>query len=510
MRAGPKQRILIPSFLWLVLGVLGLPVASAQEQVRAPACAGTWYPAEADSLRRLVESLLDAAPAPRTSNKPVAIIAPHAGYRFSAPTAAAAYRYLRGHTYRRVFVLAFSHRYAGAYRGIDVPHNLTAYRTPLGDVPVDVEVCQALHKHRLFTGNPEIGRQEHSLELQLPMLQCAIGEFRLVPLLIGQTAPGDYVAAAEAIRPWMDQSTLLVASSDFTHYGPAYGYQPFDDDRPAKLTELADKAAAPILLADVDGFLAHLATTGDTICGRGPITLLLRILSMNGGAEGLRAAMETSGQLTGDWTNSVTYQSFVFVPRPGTLDEAARGELLRLARQTVTAVLNGREPPLPDEDRLPPALRGDGACFVTLENKGELRGCIGNMVADSPLYRSVIRNATNACRDPRFTSHPVTAGEVPELRIEISYLTPLKRVNRPDEIVVGRHGLLISLGERRGVLLPQVAYERGWSREEFLAQTCRKAGLPPDAWKHPDARIDSFEAEVFGESEPATRPASRP
>jgi AmmeMemoRadiSam system protein A len=121
------------------------------------------------------------------------------------------------------------------------------------------------------------------------------------------------------------------------------------------------------------------------------------------------------------------------------------------------------------------------------------------MIADGPLYRSVIRNAVSACQDRRFVSNPVTAEELDELHIEISYLTPMKRVRDTKEIIVGRHGLLISLSERRGVLLPQVAYQRGWTRGEFLAQTCRKAGLPLDAWKRPEAEIRSFEAEVFGE-----------
>ena len=152
---------------------------------------------------------------------------------------------------------------------------------------------------------------------------------------------------------------------------------------------------------------------------------------------------------------------------------------------------------LPDD--LPPALRAEGACFVTLENHGQLRGCIGNMVATGPLYEAVIRNAISACRDRRFANNPVTAAELSDLDIEISYLTPMRPIDNTDAIVVGRHGLLIERGFRRGVLLPQVAARRGWTREEFLAQTCRKAGLPLDAWKQPGTRIYCFEAEVFGE-----------
>ena len=154
-----------------------------------------------------------------------------------------------------------------------------------------------------------------------------------------------------------------------------------------------------------------------------------------------------------------------------------------------------------DAGKLPPVLRADGGCFVTLENDGQLRGCIGNMTATGPLYEAVVRNATLACQDRRFVNKPVTAAELQDLHIEISYLTPMRRVENKEEIIVGRHGLLVSLLGQRGVLLPQVAYERGWTREQFLAQTCRKAGLAPDAWKRAMTQIYSFEAEVFGEPE---------
>jgi AmmeMemoRadiSam system protein A len=222
---------------------------------------------------------------------------------------------------------------------------------------------------------------------------------------------------------------------------------------------------------------------------------------MTGGAVGVRTAFDTSGQMTGDWSNSVTYESIVFTRRPQTLGEPERTELLHLARQTVTAFVNGQDVPAPEPDTLPAALRQAGACFVTLENHGRLRGCIGNMIATGPLYEAVIRNAASACRDPRFVHDPVTAEELDALHIEISYLTPMQRVSKTDDIVVGRDGLLIRLGRQSGVLLPQVAYERGWTRGEFLAQTCYKAGLPLDAWKQPEAEIYSFTAEVFGEPE---------
>ena len=154
---------------------------------------------------------------------------------------------------------------------------------------------------------------------------------------------------------------------------------------------------------------------------------------------------------------------------------------------------------------LPAKLRVDGASFVTLNNQGNLRGCIGNMVAMGPLHESVVRNSLAACRDFRFQRNPVTAGELDELEVEVSFLTPMKRISKPEEIIVGRDGLLIAAGRQRGVLLPQVAYERGWTRLEFLAQVCVKAGLSVDTWKLPGVELYTFEAEVFGEPEKGHR-----
>jgi AmmeMemoRadiSam system protein B len=492
--------------LALVAGITGswpsaLPARGADDpKVRAPACAGTWYPADAGELAKFLDELLAQAKPPAIDGPPVALICPHAGYRFSAPTAAAAYATVRGHGFKRVIVLAFSHRHANRYHSIEVPGELTAYRTPLGEVPIDRAACARLLGNALFTSNPAVDAGEHSLELQLPILQRTLTDFKLVPLLIGQLRAAEYAQAAQALLPLVDANTLLVASTDCTHFGPDYGYVPFQEDVPDKLRELAEKAAAPLIRCDFDGFAEHLHKTGDTICGRNPVLLLLRVLSAQGGATGVRAAYDTSGRQLNDYRNSVTYQSFVFTRRSGTLNPTERAELLRLARQTVTATAKGEKLPPVDADKLPPALRADGACFVTLEKTRRPP----RLHRQHGGRRATARGGRPQChqRSPRGPAHPaVRPDEVDELHIEISYLTPMKRIGNPNEIVVGRHGLLITLGNDRGGRLPQVAYERGWTRAEFLAQTCRKAGLPPDAWQRPEARLDVFEAEVFGEPE---------
>ncbi len=175
--------------------------------------------------------------------------------------------------------------------------------------------------------------------------------------------------------------------------------------------------------------------------------------------------------------------------------------LLALARASVAAACRGEA--APSSTSPDPALREPRACFVTLScPDGSLRGCIGGLEARSPLTEAVVEMAAAAAsRDPRFA--PVTPDELPGLRLDISALTPPQRIDpwAPGAIEVGRHGLVVSRGSRRGVLLPQVASERAWSVRTFLEQTCRKAGLAPDAHRDPQTRVERFEAEVFGEPE---------
>ncbi len=503
-----KRASLRAVFVSGILALAGVAAVQAEETltVREAYSAGDWYPSSPAQLNGLIDRFLAEATPPKIDGRVAAIIAPHAGYRFSGPVAAAAYRCLEGQKYERIMVLAFSHRYATAYHGVDVAGTYSAFKTPLGEVPVDREVIDKLLKAKLFQSRPGIDHREHSLELQLPYLQKVVKDFRLVPLYVGQLSDEECTAVAQTLLPFVDNKTLLVASSDFTHFGPNFNYTPFDRDIPEKLDALLKKAAAPLLACDYDGFVQHLADTHDTICGHEPIRLLLRILSMKGGATGIQAAADTSGRQTSDWSHSVSYLSVVYIPRPGKLSEAERTKLLQLARMTAEAYLSGQKPPEVSPDQFSANLRAPGACFVTMQNKGELRGCIGNMTADGPLYAAVIRNAINACQDSRFQNNPVTVSELKQIHFEISYLTPLKRVEKTDEIVIGRDGLLIELGLYRGVLLPQVAYERGWTREMFLQMVCGKAGLPSNAWKRPEAALYSFEAEVFGEPTPNGEP----
>jgi len=178
------------------------------------------------------------------------------------------------------------------------------------------------------------------------------------------------------------------------------------------------------------------------------------------------------------------------------LDADARRALIAVAREAVAAVAAGREPAAPAPPS--PELQDPGAAFVTLRRDGDLRGCIGHLAPGQPLWRSVQEMAAAAAsRDDRF--EPVPIDEVPDMRIEISVLSPRRRVAGPGDVRVGRDGLYVSRGTLSGLLLPQVAPDHGWTAEEFLSQTCRKAGLPLDAWRDPTTVIEAFTAEVFGE-----------
>jgi AmmeMemoRadiSam system protein A len=180
------------------------------------------------------------------------------------------------------------------------------------------------------------------------------------------------------------------------------------------------------------------------------------------------------------------------------LTQEQRTQLLRIARQSIEAALDGRRAEV-DAAVLDETLRRPSGAFVSLHTKeGALRGCIGSIQPVAPLCQAIVSSAVNAAfRDPRF--YPLRKDELGNLEIEISVMSPIGPVADVEEIEVGRDGLIISRGSRIGLLLPQVATSYGWDRETFLRQTCVKAGLPPDSWQSDDCRIEKFSAEVFSE-----------
>ncbi len=518
----PSPRWAVVSLV-LLLGVPACQAEPADKGVRPAECAGSWYPADAKGLASEVDRCLDQADPPSLPGKPAALISPHAGIRYSGTVAAAAYKTLKGRQYKRVIVLGLSHRHP--FNGGAILPKVTAYGTPLGNIPVDREVCDQLLARPDFAPHDPVHHGEHSLEIQLPFLQRVIQNWRLVPIMVGEVDLAAYDRMASAIAPFVDDDTLLVASTDFTHYGRRFLFVPFTEKIPENLQRIDFSSAEAIMALDAPGFLKKLNENGvgnrrmQTICGRGPVTLLIMVLNRVAMYKGVRLAYDTSGRMTGDWDNSVSYVAIGFVKtgdKPKLMPSSTsskdaqplspqeRAVLLRLARDAAMRALAGQSqlnPRLP-QYTLTDRLQARGAAFVTLKNHGRLRGCIGSLIAQGPLVDSVVSNAVNAATtDYRFRDNPVTAKEMKDVTIDISVLSPPRLIEDPKEIVLGKHGVILTRGRRRSVYLPQVATETGWDLETFLSRLSLKANLPADAWRRHGTRLEVFTAEVFGEPE---------
>ena len=478
-------------FIFLILGLS----QSAWGIVRPSAIAGSWYPKDAHDLRNQVEHFLNNAKLPKLPEKITGLIVPHAGYPYSGQTAAYAFKAIVGKKYRRVVILAPSH-YAYFYGASTF--DVDFYETPLGKVPVDKKVVKALLSEPLFKEQTMAHLREHAIEIELPFLQVVLKKFSLVPILIGHIKEGDLDSIVNSIKKVLGKDisdTLFIASSDFTHFGPMYGYVPFKKDIKENIRKLDMGAVKYILKGDARGLLRYAREKKVTICGLYPIAIMLSILPKD--IKGYLLHYSTSGEILGNYNNSVSYVAIVLDDIKVGLKE--KKALLKLARFTLDYYFSHAHPPeaweVPIE--VSPALRVKKGVFVTLKKYGNLRGCIGFIRSYLPLYQAVMRATIYAAfADPRFS--PLKKEELKDISIEISILEPPVPVNKIDEIKVGRDGLIIKKGSYQGLLLPQVATEFHLDRIKFLELTCRKAGLPPSCWKE-GALIFRFSADVFSE-----------
>lgn len=479
-----------------VLSVLFITVSCNGQQVHQATGAGFWYPAGQEALAAAVDQYLSEKPEKLPTGQPVAIIAPHAGYRFSGACAGAAFSAVKGRKYDRVIVLGISHRvpFAGA-----VVLKADAYETPLGRIEIDSAACKDLLEHELFKENAAAFDGEHSLENELPFLQRALaGPFKLVPVLVGLADADQASEIAGRIRPLMAGQTLMVVSSDFTHHGRDYNYVRFTTGLQANLKALAMAAATEITELDDQGLRKHIEDTGDTICGRNAISVLLHTLPP--GSKGEVAKFQTSGELLGDYTNSVSYLSIVFAQGDDMISPDGQAILLDIARKVIEGGVRREKRPVFEVEA--PELQQNQGAFVTITTNGKLRGCIGLFTADQPLHK-VVRDMAHAAafEDSRFTYNRLKPDDIANMKIEISVLSPMKRVREPlKEVEVGKHGIYVVRGNRHGTFLPQVAIDHDMDLETFLSTCCaHKAGLSPDAWKDPQTEVYVYSAQVFGE-----------
>ena len=275
--------------------------------MRTSPIAGSWYPGDRQELTHLIEQLLKKADLPRIQGSPFGIISPHAGIQFSGQAAAYGFKALQGTGYKRVILLGPSHYMP--YHGI-ATSGVRAYETPLGKIRVDRDVSDALSKHPLFQGPRDAEMPEHSLEMELPFLQAVLDEFAIVPLVVGNLSLKDYDEAAAALKKHIDDQTVVVVSSDFTHYGTRFGYLPFRDDVKNNLAKLDGEAINKITAKDFTGFMAYVEETGATICGVRAIGVFLKMLPP--ASQGSLLHYYTSGDIIGDYSDAVSYASIMF------------------------------------------------------------------------------------------------------------------------------------------------------------------------------------------------------
>jgi len=487
--------------------------AADKPKVRQPGVAGSFYPADPKELAKMVDGFLAQANPPAIKGPLVALVAPHAGYPFSGPVAAYSYALLRTRKFARVVVIAPSHYEAFPFNSI---YDGDAYATPLGQVPVDKAFAAklvAMSPLIKFSGqgHGEVqGRWEHALEDELPFLQRVLGQFKLVPVVMGDQDYGTSRALGVSLARLIekegraggtadgDYNTLIVASSDMSHY------HTYDE------AEIMDHKTLNAI-EEWDYFNLSLNSEQRVweACGGGGIVAAMIAAERLGANRAIVLQYANSGDVTPDKSRVVGYGAEALVREAAAhgakvaefkpefkLDAKEKQALMTIARNSVESFVRqgklyecspgGME-----------ALARDRGAFVTLKEHGDLRGCIGYITPLKPLCMTVRDVAALAAvRDPRFT--PVSASELNELEYEISVLSPLRRVTDWKQIEVGRDGLLVREGNSQGVLLPQVASEEHWDRTTFLDQTCVKAGLPRHCWQNEDTDVFQFSAVVFG------------
>ena len=494
-------------FALLCAACQGDKTMDKQLKIRRSAIAGSWYTANKSALSKEMERYLDQAKNISKNREVNALIVPHAGYAYSGKCAAYSYKQLEGKKINRVFILAPSH-YA-AFKGVSIA-DVDAYETPLGFVLLDKKIVLELQKNPLIGNVSQAHIREHSLEIQLPFLQTILSNFVIVPLIIGDVSPDDAITIGKLIAEKIGPDDIIIASGDFTHYGSAFGYMPFKSNISESITKLDTEFLDLILAKDTNGIFDYVRKTGITCCGKWVFAVLTAALPEN--TIGEKLCYYKSGDMENDYQHSVSYAAAEFYTIQKTkngedemkqknndaapLTEEEKKSLLKIARDTLTMHVEGKGKPDLTNYNLTPRLKEKAGAFVTLHKKGQLRGCIGYIEGVAPLAETVRENACNAStEDRRFP--PVQSSELKDIDIEVSVMSPLSKIDSPEDVIAGKHGVILKKGWQQGVFLPQVATEQGWDRETFLKHLGLKAGLDMNAYK--DAELFIFTAEVFGE-----------
>jgi AmmeMemoRadiSam system protein B/AmmeMemoRadiSam system protein A len=495
--------------MMLVLSLLcGLVehVEAQQKKVRKAIVAGQFYPGTKTGVEKQVHEYLDQAEKVELEGPLRALVAPHAGYIYSGPIAAYAYKQIEK-PFKRVFIFASSH--SAEFNGLSVPADYTHYETPLGEVRVS-PLVRELVKEEGISYVPD-AHITHIIEVQLPFLQLTLEDFEIIPVITWRMNQDDLLRFGELFNKFVDEDTLFILSTDLSHYHPY--------DEAVRLDTSCVNA------------LEQLNTVGvinSELCGKGAALILLEVAKKQGW-QGKILDYRNSGDTAGDKNRVVGYSSIAYFTPTGDktslekegnkeqdavfsvfssaqsepLSEEEQQLMLKLAKTTLELYVKEEKVFEPDPERFAkfPKLSEHRGTFVTLKKNGQLRGCIGNIIGRQPLYVSVRDNAINAAvRDSRFT--PVTEDELPEINLSISVLDVpgLLQVANTDEYLeklTHQDGVIIICGNRSSTYLPQV-WEQLPDTVEFLSRLCLKGGSPPNCWRDQDTQIYTYHAQEFG------------
>ena len=474
-------------------------------KVKRPNVSGQFYSGDPTQLSHQIQSFIEKASIEPSQESIEILISPHAGYIYSGWVAAYGYKAISQKKYDTIVVISPTHHFG--FDGISVWDG-GRFQTPLGLLEVDHNFAKELiHSNKKIIFKPEVFEKEHALEVQLPFLQEIYEDIKIVPIIMGQCSFALCEEFAKILNKLMESrgNVLIVISSDMSHY---------HDDAFARNMDQNTLKIVQQLKAQY--FWEQCFSNKMEMCGVVPVTVGL-LLAKERNLESKVLKYATSAEVSGDKQRVVGYSSVIFYnpidkenkQDPNKVDNASgvdplsmeqKQRLMHIAKETIIQYIKtGKAPSFEETD--PRLLVKEGA-FVTIHKKGQLRGCIGNIIGVKPLYQTIREMAiSSATRDPRFT--PLTTSELDKIDIEISVLSKPRQETDIKKIKMGVHGVIVSKGFlHQGVFLPQVATETGWNREQFLSNLCaHKAGLPSDAWKDPSIKIEIFTADVFSEED---------
>ncbi len=462
---------------------------------RKPAVAGQFYPGSKKELQTELKKLFQTAKRQQdTKGTLKALISPHAGYIFSGGVAASAFNQIpEKKTYKRIFILASSHQFNFGGASVYTEGN---YETPLGKVKVDTELANTISQSsQLFKNRVDAHIDEHSLEVQLPFLQYKLGKtFKLIPIVLGTNNAADCKKIAEALRPYFTAENLFVISTDFSHY-PDY-----DDANKIDLitaNSICQNKPEELLKTLKNNSSQNIKNLVTSLCGWTSVLTLLyltenekyvfkEIKYRNSADAGVFADKK---RVVGYWAITVYESNQTF-----TISEEEQEEILLLARNTITDFLKKGKKSSAEAPKPGSILNQKAGVFVSVYINNELRGCIGGFEQGKSLHELIRQMAISSIRDRRFKA--VKHEELGDMKIEVSVLSPLKKIQSADEIELGRHGIFIQEGFNSGTFLPQVIEKTNWDVFEFLGHCSRdKAGLGWEGWK--TAEMFTYEAVII-------------